>query len=180
MRSSSLRSVGRVLASVSPSLNFAPKRGQIGANRLFSGCDGWLVRIPLQWSAPHTSLRRTGRRDGYQSHRSRSRPAAAVARALPARFYTGPDSVTLDRTAVFRRSRQLLAHASQLAQPGDLAIGEIAGVRCCCCAMRTTRCARCTTPAAIARGRRRCATATASSDCVAIITAGRMRWMVNC
>jgi len=48
--------------------------------------------------------------------------------ALPARYYTGSGSATLDRRAVFVRSWQLLAYASQLEQPGDHVIGEIAGV----------------------------------------------------
>jgi choline monooxygenase len=48
--------------------------------------------------------------------------------ALPARFYVGEDSRTRDARAVFARSWQLLAHLSQLAQPGDHVIGEIAGV----------------------------------------------------
>ena len=52
----------------------------------------------------------------------------ARACALPARFYAGPESDALDRRAVFAKSWQLLAHAAQLAQPGDHVIGEIAKV----------------------------------------------------
>ena len=50
------------------------------------------------------------------------------ATALPARFYHGADSAALDRRAVFAKSWQLLAHASQLAGPGDHVVGEIAAV----------------------------------------------------
>ncbi len=52
----------------------------------------------------------------------------ACANALPARFYTGTECEALDRRAVFARSWQLLAHASQLAESGDHVLGEIAGV----------------------------------------------------
>ena len=52
----------------------------------------------------------------------------AQAHALPARFYVGAESEELDRRAVFARTWQLLAHAAQLAEPGDHVIGEIAGV----------------------------------------------------
>ena len=50
------------------------------------------------------------------------------AHALPARFYVGENSHARDARAVFARSWQLLAHASQLQQPGDHVVGEIAGV----------------------------------------------------
>ncbi|MBS0432064.1 MAG: Rieske 2Fe-2S domain-containing protein [Proteobacteria bacterium] len=50
------------------------------------------------------------------------------ASALPARFYTTAESAALDRRAVFAKSWQLLAHASQLEQSGDHVVGEIAGV----------------------------------------------------
>lgn len=50
------------------------------------------------------------------------------AHALAARFYTGASSHDLDKRAVFARSWQLLAHASQLAHIGDHVVGEIAGV----------------------------------------------------
>jgi choline monooxygenase len=50
------------------------------------------------------------------------------ARALPARYYTGAQSHELDRRNVLSRSWQLLAHTSQLAQPGDHVVGDIAGV----------------------------------------------------
>lgn len=50
------------------------------------------------------------------------------ARALPARFYVDSHSHELERHAVFARSWQLLAHASQLAESGDHVVGEIAGV----------------------------------------------------
>ena len=50
------------------------------------------------------------------------------AEALQARFYLGADSDALDRRAVFAKSWQLLAHASQLAEPGDHVVAEIAGV----------------------------------------------------
>lgn len=54
--------------------------------------------------------------------------ALATATALPARYYSGPDSAELDRRAVFARSWQLFAHESQLVAPGDHVVGEIAGL----------------------------------------------------
>lgn len=50
------------------------------------------------------------------------------ARALPAHFYVDARSHELERRAVFARSWQLLAHASQLTGSGDHVVGEIAGV----------------------------------------------------
>ena len=52
----------------------------------------------------------------------------ATATALPARCYVGDDAATRDRRAVFARSWQLVAHAAQLAEAGDHAVAEIAGV----------------------------------------------------
>ncbi len=52
----------------------------------------------------------------------------ASATALAARYYVGAGSEALDRRAVFARSWQMLAHASQLERAGDHVIGEIAGV----------------------------------------------------
>ncbi|MEI2420289.1 hypothetical protein V6O07_08440, partial [Arthrospira platensis SPKY2] len=51
-----------------------------------------------------------------------------TATALPARYYCGPDSAEFDRRAVFARSWQLFAHESQLAEPGDHVVGEVAGL----------------------------------------------------
>jgi len=52
----------------------------------------------------------------------------ATATALPAPFYTGAGAATLDRRAVFARSWQLVADASRVAEPGDVAVAEVAGV----------------------------------------------------
>ncbi|HET7843395.1 MAG TPA: aromatic ring-hydroxylating dioxygenase subunit alpha [Xanthomonadales bacterium] len=52
---------------------------------------------------------------------------AATATALPAPFYVGDGAAALDRRSVFARSWQLVADASRIAEPGDVAIAEIAG-----------------------------------------------------
>lgn len=52
----------------------------------------------------------------------------ARASALPAHFYTGPDSFERDRRAVFMRGWQLFARADQVAGTGDHVVGEIAGI----------------------------------------------------
>lgn len=52
----------------------------------------------------------------------------ATARALPARFYHGAESATLDRRVVFTHGWQLVARAGQVASPGDHVVAEIAGV----------------------------------------------------
>jgi choline monooxygenase len=52
----------------------------------------------------------------------------ASARALPASYYTHPDSDVLDRRAVFTRGWQLVAHASALGGTGDHVVTELAGV----------------------------------------------------
>jgi phenylpropionate dioxygenase-like ring-hydroxylating dioxygenase large terminal subunit len=52
----------------------------------------------------------------------------AHAAALPAHYYHGEHTASLDRRRVFARSWQLLAHASQLAHKGDHIVSEIAGV----------------------------------------------------
>lgn len=48
--------------------------------------------------------------------------------ALPARYYTDPRMVELDRRAIFDRSWQLVAHESQLPDVGDHLVTEIAGL----------------------------------------------------
>jgi|SRR6185437_15157165 len=50
------------------------------------------------------------------------------ATALPAHFYLGAGSEARDRRAIFSRNWQLLAHVSQLQEPGDHVVAEIAGV----------------------------------------------------
>lgn len=50
------------------------------------------------------------------------------ATALPAAFYTEPGALAFERTAVFARSWQLVAHVSQLAGSGDHVVTDIAGV----------------------------------------------------
>jgi choline monooxygenase len=52
----------------------------------------------------------------------------ATASALPARYYTGPETFELDRRAVFARNWQLVAHLSQLDHSGDHVVAEIASV----------------------------------------------------
>ena len=51
-----------------------------------------------------------------------------TATALPAPFYVGAGAAALDRRAVFARSWQLVADASRVSQPGDVAIAEVGGV----------------------------------------------------
>lgn len=50
------------------------------------------------------------------------------ARALHASFYTGGDTLSLERAAVFAPSWQLVGHVSRLAAPGDHVVAEAAGV----------------------------------------------------
>lgn len=50
------------------------------------------------------------------------------ATALPARFYTDPGLVALDRTLIFDRSWQLVAHVCQLRHAGDHAIADLGGL----------------------------------------------------
>lgn len=50
------------------------------------------------------------------------------AHALPADFYTRPESLAHERRAVFARDWQLVGHASQLSATGDHVVTEIAGV----------------------------------------------------
>jgi len=52
----------------------------------------------------------------------------ATARTLPASCYIDAALHAQDRAAVFARSWQLVAHAAQVAAPGDHAVSEIAGV----------------------------------------------------
>lgn len=52
----------------------------------------------------------------------------ARAVTLPATLYVDPAQHARERAAVFARSWQLVAHAAQVAQPGDHAVAEIAGV----------------------------------------------------
>lgn len=54
--------------------------------------------------------------------------AAATALALPARCYVEPAFVEFERAAVFGKSWQLVARADQVAQPGDHALAEVAGI----------------------------------------------------
>jgi choline monooxygenase len=54
--------------------------------------------------------------------------ALASASALAAHYYVGAGSDALDRRAVFARSWQLAAHASQLQGIGDHVVTEVAGV----------------------------------------------------
>lgn len=49
------------------------------------------------------------------------------AHGLPATCYTDVDLAKRERNAVFARSWQLVAHASQLLQPGDHVVTEVAG-----------------------------------------------------
>ena len=53
---------------------------------------------------------------------------AGRAFALPAPFYTHPGALAGENRRVFARSWQLVAHAAELAQPGDHVVAEIAGV----------------------------------------------------
>jgi choline monooxygenase len=48
--------------------------------------------------------------------------------ALPARCYVDAGMHALERSAVFARGWQLVAHAAQVAAPGDHAVAQIAGV----------------------------------------------------
>ena len=50
------------------------------------------------------------------------------AHALPARFYVDPAIATLERRAVFDHGWQLVAHVSQLAEPGDHVVADFAGL----------------------------------------------------
>lgn len=50
------------------------------------------------------------------------------ATALPARFYCEPSTAALDRSGVFDRGWQLIAHVCQLADAGDHVIADFAGL----------------------------------------------------
>ena len=50
------------------------------------------------------------------------------ASALPARYYFGDDMLAMERRSVFARSWQLVAHRSQLAEPGDHVVEKIGEV----------------------------------------------------
>ncbi len=52
----------------------------------------------------------------------------ATATALPARFYVDAAMPTLERRVVFDRSWQLVAHVSQLRNPGDHVVADLAGL----------------------------------------------------
>ncbi|MGX5671851.1 aromatic ring-hydroxylating oxygenase subunit alpha [Thermomonas fusca] len=52
----------------------------------------------------------------------------ATATALPARFYAGPEMAATDRSAIFDRSWQLVAHVSQLRGIGDHVVANLAGL----------------------------------------------------
>jgi choline monooxygenase len=54
--------------------------------------------------------------------------ALELALALPARFYTDPRMPTLDASAIFSRSWQLVCHQSQLSGVGDHVVTTIAGL----------------------------------------------------
>lgn len=48
--------------------------------------------------------------------------------ALPARFYTDPDMVAVDRRLIFDRGWQLIAHVSQLREAGDHVVADLGGL----------------------------------------------------
>ncbi|HEY0660233.1 MAG TPA: aromatic ring-hydroxylating dioxygenase subunit alpha [Lysobacter sp.] len=50
------------------------------------------------------------------------------ATALPARFYTDPSMVALDRALIFDRGWQILAHVCQLQNAGDHVVADFAGL----------------------------------------------------
>ena len=50
------------------------------------------------------------------------------ATALPAHFYVDRDMQARDRAAIFDRGWQLVAHVSQLSQPGDLVVADLGGL----------------------------------------------------
>ena len=52
----------------------------------------------------------------------------ATATALPARFYAGPEMAATDRSTIFDRSWQLVAHVSQLRGIGDHVVANLAGL----------------------------------------------------
>jgi choline monooxygenase len=52
----------------------------------------------------------------------------ATTTALPARYYVDAQGAELDRRAVFARSWQLAAHATQLGSPGDHVVTEVASL----------------------------------------------------
>lgn len=52
----------------------------------------------------------------------------ARATALPARFYTDPAVVALDRKLIFDRGWQVVAHACQLRNAGDHAVADLGGL----------------------------------------------------
>ena len=52
----------------------------------------------------------------------------ATATGLPARFYAAPAMAATDRSAIFDRSWQLVAHASQLRGIGDHVVANLAGL----------------------------------------------------
>ena len=54
-------------------------------------------------------------------------PELARARTLPARLYTDPEILALERERVFGRTWQLVARADQLDAPGKFACAEVAG-----------------------------------------------------
>lgn len=51
-----------------------------------------------------------------------------TATALPARYYVDAAMAAIDRRAIFDRAWQLIAHVSQLREPGDHAIADLAGL----------------------------------------------------
>ncbi len=50
------------------------------------------------------------------------------ATALPARYYRGEATLTMENRAVFAHSWQLVAHQDQLAEPGDHVVDDVGGV----------------------------------------------------
>jgi choline monooxygenase len=67
--------------------------------------------------------------DAHILSESAMRPQpAATALSLPAVCYTQPEFTDREQRAVFARTWQLVAHATQLAVPGDHVVAEIAGV----------------------------------------------------
>ncbi|MDX1455541.1 MAG: SRPBCC family protein [Gammaproteobacteria bacterium] len=61
-------------------------------------------------------------------HKQLASQDAATAHALPARFYTHPESLAAEQEVVFARSWQLVGRADQLLEPGDHIVDEIGGV----------------------------------------------------
>jgi len=57
----------------------------------------------------------------------RFQPDLARASTIPARWYTDPEMLAMERSRVFGRTWQVMGAAAQVAQPGSYLAGEIAG-----------------------------------------------------